>query len=488
MAPDLMKHTSIEREVEYEQLIEENRKLKEQLSLYHNLSDYTSCTICRVQKKAGRFIYRFLLGTWTEKIIFNQPIDTWLSDKYIRHLTPYFEKAFTGESVDFETEHDGLFYYTKLKPITMKDGVRELISTTVNITSQKKAEEESQKNRKKFLAAFEESLNGIIIFDDDGNRISANRALCAMVGQSKEDFINQRLNDLAFINGKEVRMIDLMNEGKLEGEFQIHRSDGTQCEIEYRIKSNILPGFHLAIMRDITDRIALEKRLNKTDRIRTAGALAVSLAHEIRNPLTSIQGFLTLLQKQIDNTNSVQSDFITLMLTESATIQSLVDKLLLLAEPECGQHKKLPPENAVTLIEESLTVAEENHAAKQINVQLEFTQPNIPLHYSKKKFQHVILMLLNNSMQSMDRSGTLSLSIVDLPDGFLIRLKDDGIGIPNPILEKLGEPFYKINEKGTGLELMICYHIIESYGGSFTVDSNHHQGTLITIFLPNPEV
>lgn len=120
------------------------------------------------------------------------------------------------------------------------------------------------------------------------------------------------------------------------------------------------------------------------------------------------------------------------------------------------------------------------------NVQVFVTLPDdLPkIFCESNQIKQVLLNIMNNGIEAMPNGGILDIWVTTVEKDLQIHVKDSGVGIPADIIPRLGEPFYSLKEKGTGLGLMICFNIVHEHGGHITFDSEEGQGTLVTIQLP----
>ncbi|MDC2864347.1 PAS domain-containing sensor histidine kinase [Bacillus sp. BP-3] len=234
----------------------------------------------------------------------------------------------------------------------------------------------------------------------------------------------------------------------------------------------------MIIVRDITERKKTAELLNKSDTLDAVSQLAAGVAHEVRNPLTVIKGFIQLLQIQMKN----DTDYFPLMISEIERIESIIHEFLSIAKPEITsfENKNLCfiLENVVSLI---------NTKAIMTNIHITFqTDPDVLyMDCCEKQLKQVFINVLQNSIEAMPNGGDIIISAKKTSDNeVMICISDEGIGIPEERIIKLGEPFYSTKEKGTGIGLMISYKIIERHQGRIHITSKVGIGTSVKIYLP----
>ncbi|TDL74409.1 PAS domain S-box protein [Rhodococcus qingshengii] len=232
------------------------------------------------------------------------------------------------------------------------------------------------------------------------------------------------------------------------------------------------------IGRDITTLRQTEERLNRTEKLSVVGELSASVAHEIRNPLTSLKGFVQLLQMEDDK----HQDYYQIMLDELNRINHIVGELLLLAKPQHLQYTKLAIQKVLKDVISLLGVE-----ATLYNVQIEFNFPkeDLIIECEPNQLKQLFINLIKNSIEASKNGGTIWISLEQNENHQVsITVKDNGCGISKERLEKIGEPFYSSKEKGTGLGLTVSYKIVQSHKGTIHFDSEMDVGTTVEIILP----
>lgn len=236
--------------------------------------------------------------------------------------------------------------------------------------------------------------------------------------------------------------------------------------------------FEQVIIRDISERKKNEELLINAEKLSIAGQLAAGIAHEIRNPLTSLKGFMQLIATGRIHNNH----YYTIMKSELVRIETIISELLMLSKPQVYEYAHI---DLRQLINESASHLS-THAILY-NVRIEYEEWNQPLWVLgvESQLKQVIINVMKNAIESMQNGGRLSiqLEIVD-NETVIIRIQDEGIGITQEQLSKIGQPFYTTKDKGTGLGLMVTYKIIDNHNGEISAESELGVGTVFTIRLP----
>jgi two-component system, sporulation sensor kinase A len=264
-------------------------------------------------------------------------------------------------------------------------------------------------------------------------------------------------------------------------EYRLIKQDGSQiivyeqAEVFYDANGNIER--KIGTLQDITERKKTEEQLLNSEKLSVVGQLAAGVAHEIRNPLTSLRGFLQLLDGGMSN-----KEYYSIMLDELDRIEFIVSEFLNLAKPQAASFEYHCP---IKLLKDviSLLYTEANLYNVTIHIEEQGDIPN--LYCEKNQMKQVFINLIKNAMDAMPNGGAITIHAHVMPCNYLlIQFKDEGVGIPKERIKKIGEPFYSTKEKGTGLGIMICHKIIERHRGEISFDSKENEGTVVSISLP----
>ena len=236
----------------------------------------------------------------------------------------------------------------------------------------------------------------------------------------------------------------------------------------------------LILFRDLTEVRALQKEIERSERLASLGRLAAGIAHEIRNPLSSIKGFATYFGERY---KGVPEDRKTaeIMVQEVERLNRVITQLLEFARPMTVQKKPSPLE---PIIQHSLRIIERE--AQADNVKIETNLPDKIPHVSMEadRINQVLLNLYLNAIEAMEEGGTLRVEVVDVRDGLKIVVSDTGKGISKEDSSRVFDPYFTTKQSGTGLGLAIVHKIIESHEGEVKIESTVGEGTTVTITLP----
>lgn len=267
-----------------------------------------------------------------------------------------------------------------------------------------------------------------------------------------------------------------------EMEFEL-RGEGE--EHSRWVKTKILPianekekaSRYICISCDITKLKEQDLLAKKWDKLGMIGQLAAGIAHEIRNPLTAVKGFVQLLGKE---TNSQYNEII---LSELERIEFIMNEFLLLAKPQYNM--KLENKNMNELLKEIVDFMKPEALLNNVTIHDRYDCSSPLVCCEPKQIKQVMINLIKNAVEAMPSGGNIFIETTARPDDFVsIKVCDEGTGIPKDKLKKLFEPFYTSKETGTGLGLMVSNKIIEDHKGSLTFSSEIGKGTAACILLP----
>ena len=341
-------------------------------------------------------------------------------------------------------------------------------------------------------------VSGLVTLDLDGRVVTVNPAAEALIGSSAAALIG-RPADEAFHRHPELRQLLLETLRTRVSvppvSLLLARHDGLPVPVE--AAATPLRGAEgqalgvVAILRDLSPVRQLEEQLRRSDRLAALGTLAAGLAHEIKNPLTSIMTFSRHAARRFDDERFRQR-FQSVVPRELERINAIVDGLLRLARPA---RLVLAPVHLPPLIEQTLELYAHRLESRRIRVRREWPVGVPPVPGDAEHLYQAILNLVANAIDAMEEEGgtlTVRLSAPGdpegrggaLPDRLLLEVEDTGSGIKPEETPDVFNPFFTTKSGGTGLGLAIAHKIIEDHGGAVTFRSAPGRGTVFTVALP----
>jgi two-component system, sporulation sensor kinase B len=223
----------------------------------------------------------------------------------------------------------------------------------------------------------------------------------------------------------------------------------------------------------------IKKELIKAEKFNVVSQLAASVAHEIRNPMTTVRGFMQLLQGE--GLSNEQKTFIKISIQELDRAQEVINQYLSLAKPQTEEYEEFSLTDAMN---ESVEVMSTYAVMNSIEIKKDIEE-GLMGKGLKLEIQQVFINILKNAIEAVKENGEITAEATSNKDGrIVITIKDNGAGMPPEQLKVLGSPYYSTKEKGTGLGLTVCYQIVKRMKGEIHVQSQLGEGTTFTITLP----
>lgn len=237
------------------------------------------------------------------------------------------------------------------------------------------------------------------------------------------------------------------------------------------------------IFKDVTNLRSLEEQVQRSDRLAMIGQIAAGTAHEIRNPLTSIKGFMQVLKKTLHEKGmDKEFEYTEIMLKEIDRINELVSEFLLLGKPKNSTYRKV---NVSDVFRDILPIINNEAILHNVVVEYEPAAELPEVIADRELLKQVCLNICKNGIEAMTEGGMLTITEKpdDLEQRVNIDIRDTGPGIPAFLIDKIFDPFFTTKENGTGLGLSICQRIIHDIGGIIRVSTKGF-GTTFTISIP----
>jgi two-component system, sporulation sensor kinase E len=300
--------------------------------------------------------------------------------------------------------------------------------------------------------------------------VEANDTACAKLGYSREELFELTPADIVPLEyrGDMQEKIELLYVQKYLLTESAHLTkDGTVLPVE--INSHLVywegDPYMVTIARDITDRKRIEKELARLDRLNLIGAMAAGIGHEIRNPLTTVRGFLQMMAGKKEFSD--HRNYLDLMVQELDRANSIVTEFLSLAKNKAVDLREV---NLNTIINILLPLLEAGAILYNKTVKTELAElPNLPL--DEKEIRQLVINLVRNGLDAMPPGGTLTIKTAATEDEIILSVHDQGKGIPPDLADKVGTPFFSTKEYGVGLGLAVCYSIAARHNARITFDS-----------------
>lgn len=343
----------------------------------------------------------------------------------------------------------------------------------------------------KELADLRKALNEATIFSitDGYDRISyVNDKFCHLYKYTREELIGKK-HDLFFSEFHPPSFFNhiwetLKNGEVWNGEILNKAKDGTKIWLDTTFVPFVdLNGEHyqhIAIQYDITERKKTEETLRKTEKLSMIGELAAGIAHEIRNPLTTIRGFVQLFTE-----SGNKREYSDTILDEIERINFIVNEFMVFAKPHTVYFNNCDVKSILISV---IKFLEPEALLNNVIIEYQFPSEEVVLNGEKNQLKQVCLNLIKNSIEAMPSGGKITISIETADHDILIKIKDEGVGMEEEQVKRLGEPFFTTKDDGNGLGLMVSYKIIQNHKGTLRVKSKPNQGTSFIIIFKNSKI
>ncbi|MCU6710765.1 PAS domain S-box protein [Paenibacillus sp. J5C_2022] len=345
------------------------------------------------------------------------------------------------------------------------------------------------RSTKQYLESFfNHTSDAIHVIDLDRNVVQVNDAFETIYGWSESEILGHPLPNIPEDQrlAYEQLLIKILNGGSVtDYETTRYTKDGQSIDVSITVSP--VRDEHeqivavASISRNITSRKQAEEMIRRSEKLSVVGQLAAGVAHEIRNPLTTLRGFVQLHQKN----GALTPLHLNLMMAELDQINMIVSEFLVLAKPQANRFERVIVEELICDIIMLL-----DSSAKLGNVDLVYRNVEDrdvpPIYGVSNQLKQVFVNVLKNGIEAMAENG--GELVIELScrgsDTVVIRFIDQGCGISDEDKVRIGEPFFTKKESGSGLGLMVCQQIITNHKGSLTFDSELGQGTTVEIALP----
>jgi len=233
-------------------------------------------------------------------------------------------------------------------------------------------------------------------------------------------------------------------------------------------------------MEQILHKTKIQRELQRAEKMNAIGQLAASVAHEIRNPMTVVKGFLQIFLAKKGMSEEEQM-YVRLMLEEMNRAETIINDYLSFAKPDIEQAEIIDAGELGAKVLDLMN----SYAMMSKNIQIfsEFKH-DVFIKGNKGELTQVLINIFKNGIEAMKDGGMLSFLVYKNEQCAVFEISDTGIGMSEEEIGKIGTAFYSLKEKGTGIGLMVCYQIVERMKGKIEVESKNEEGTKFKVFLP----
>jgi len=345
-------------------------------------------------------------------------------------------------------------------------------------------------SERRYSVLVEEASDTVAILQD-GKIVFVNKKGPEILGYSREEMTGLPFENL--VDEKYRQLTRERYERRLRGEkvpstyeIELVSKNGERVPVELsatRITYQGRPA-SLILVRDIRERKRMQEQLLKSERLAAIGRMATMVAHDLRNPLTSIRNASYYIKKNLPHTEKEKAEILREMLDiieqETLFANDIVSDLLDFSTQRRLQKKR---RNINEIIKNVLAKTD---IPENVKVETKFAEEAVA-PVDQQQLERVFLNLVKNAVQAMPKGGKLTIKTRETKKYVKITFKDTGVGIKEEHMPKLFTPFFTTKAKGIGLGLAICKKIVEQHGGKIEVKSKFGKGTTFTVTLPKEE-
>lgn len=481
-------HSQVSSYLKFEALI------KEQSNFYSVLMDHVVAGVFVIYDSMFIYVNSYfaqLLGYAVEEII-GQPVDRFIEEEdwlLPQSFEGILDREVTKRQIfrwNGKHKNSSIVYFEGKSTPIKHDSIIYYLSTVQDVTIKYEKERELIRNAKMYqrmLMTIPEPIYitvdySIVFANRHGLDLLGKRHISGLSEQSFLDYFDPK-NRADVIH--EFQNALLLEEATPFRQQQMVVND-TVTEIEHssvKIENYIGRTAILTVIRDLTERRQDEERLVRSEKLSVIGQLAAGVAHEIRNPLTALKGFTQLLR----NKYTEHSYYFDIMGNEIDRINLIVNEFMTLAKPH---YNAFQFNNIVDIVQSVLSILDTQ--ATLYGVELDFqAEQDLPnLYCNENQLKQVFINVIKNAIEAMQDGGRVAITIrfESMERMLHVKIADQGVGMPEDVQKRIGEPFLTTKEKGTGLGLMVSSRIIEEHKGTMLITSKAGEGTLIDIQLP----
>jgi two-component system sensor histidine kinase HydH len=329
--------------------------------------------------------------------------------------------------------------------------------------------------------------SGLVTVDTSGMIVSTNRKASLLLGLDTKQVQGRPLESVIPSQYLNINEVIEQEKGIIEKEVDCPSKQGI---VPLGVSATPLKDSGggrmgaVIILRDLREIRELQEKVRRSERLAALGRLSSGVAHEIRNPLSSIKGFAQYFRDKFE-VGSEDKSYADIMIQEVERLNRVITQLLDFGRPK-ELHLDLYPLSQILEHPLQLIRGDLNKRGIQL-IESSFSEDKVKV--DSDQMTQALLNIFLNAVESMESWGELRVEMVKKPEkgGAEICISDSGPGIPPENLSKIFDPFFSTKKKGTGLGLAITANIIEAHGGEISVESREGRGTTFKIFLPYPK-
>lgn len=370
-----------------------------------------------------------------------------------------------------------------------KGGIQLLSEFQDTLLQSVKAYQSTELVKNKYENVLEHLDSGILLFDSDGGLSFINVQMAKMLEIPRQSLLGYNL--LQLLRHPHLSKFKKRRILRIYRETIFHRKKYHELIDEYGrhwlitvTYGDQMDGDYLLSVKDVSDFKRIEQTAYQNDKLAMLGKISASIAHEIRNPLTAIRGFIQLLRPHLVQLG--RDEYARIILTEIDRANDIIYEFLNSSKPSAPQKVVV---SVSSLLKEVVLLTESEGLMKGCEINLRIPDEILQISVDVKQIKQVLLNIIKNAMDAIEEVEGDHHGIIDIgarQDGrqVNISIQDNGNGMDQALLAKLFDPFFTTKDKGTGLGLSVSYRIIKNHRGNISVDSMKGAGTVFLVSLP----
>lgn len=326
---------------------------------------------------------------------------------------------------------------------------------------------------------------GAIIYDKNKSITYVNNCCEEILGIIKEEFIGNQLIDfflsfnidLTYIH-EQLLKIEKSSLQNYVGKIILKKPNNKEIFLEYYVINNFYKDRSILFFKDETQLRETFEQIRHMDSLNVVGQLAAGIAHEIRNPMTSIKGFIQLLKPQLDVKSSLYYDII---MNELERLDLIINEFLYLSKPK---NLKFEKRCLTELVQSTLHLMQGQFSLHNIELEVNYPKENMYVTCVYNELKKVLINLLKNAQEVLSDHGKITINFGNRNEFYFFSVTDNGLGMTEEQIAQIGKAFFTTKETGVGLGLYVTHKLVEEHNGYISIDSKLNKGTTFTIYLP----
>lgn len=326
---------------------------------------------------------------------------------------------------------------------------------------------------------------GAIIYDKNKSITYVNNCCEEILGINKGKFIGNQLIDfflsfnidLTYIH-EQLLKIEKSSLQNYVGKIILKKPNNKEVFLEYYVIKSFYKDRSILFFKDETQLKETFEQIRHMDSLNVVGQLAAGIAHEIRNPMTSIKGFIQLLKPQLDEKSSLYYDII---MNELERLDLIINEFLYLSKPK---NLKFEKRCLTELVQSTLHLMQGQFSLHNIELEVNYPKENMYVTCVYNELKKVLINLLKNAQEVLSDHGKITINFGNRNEFYFFSVTDNGLGMTEEQIAQIGKAFFTTKETGVGLGLYVTHKLVEEHNGYISIDSKLNKGTTFTIYLP----